>query len=56
MIWALLAFVGVPVWLCAAGIFMLLYRNRGCPIVPGMFRSDVTYRESGGGHAVTASG
>ena len=28
MIWALLAFIGVPLWLCAAGILALLYRNR----------------------------
>ena len=28
MIWALLAFVGVPLWLCALGIVALLYRNR----------------------------
>lgn len=29
VIWALLAFVGVPLWLCALGIFALVYRNRG---------------------------
>ena len=28
MIWALLAFLGVPLWLCALGIFALVYRNR----------------------------
>ena len=28
MIWALLAFVGVPLWLCAVGILALVYRNR----------------------------
>jgi hypothetical protein len=28
VVWALLAFVGVPLWLCAVGIFALLYRNR----------------------------
>jgi hypothetical protein len=28
MIWALLALVGVPLWLCALGILALLYRNR----------------------------
>jgi hypothetical protein len=28
MIWALLAFVGVPLWLCAMGILALVYRNR----------------------------
>ena len=28
MIWALLVFVGVPLWLCALGIFTVIYRNR----------------------------
>lgn len=28
MIWALLVFVGVPLWLCAFGIFTVIYRNR----------------------------
>jgi hypothetical protein len=28
MIWAILAMVGVPLWLCAAGIFALVYRNK----------------------------
>jgi hypothetical protein len=28
MIWALLIFLGVPLWLCALGISALLYRNR----------------------------
>jgi hypothetical protein len=28
MIWAILALLGVPLWLCAAGIFALVYRNR----------------------------
>lgn len=29
MIWAILAAVGVPLWLCAAGILTLVFRNRG---------------------------
>lgn len=29
MIWALLIFLGVPLWLCALGILALVYRNRG---------------------------
>jgi hypothetical protein len=29
VIWAILAALGVPLWLCAAGIFMLVFRNRG---------------------------
>jgi hypothetical protein len=28
VIWAILAALGVPLWLCAAGIFMLLFNNR----------------------------
>lgn len=28
MIWAVLALLGVPLWLCALGILALLYRNR----------------------------
>ena len=28
MIWALLALLGVPLWLCAIGILMIVYRNR----------------------------
>lgn len=28
MIWALLVFLGVPLWLCAAGILILVLRNR----------------------------
>ena len=28
MIWAVLAALGVPLWLCAIGIFMLLFNNR----------------------------
>jgi len=29
MVWAILAAVGVPLWLCAAGILTLVFRNRG---------------------------
>ena len=35
MIWAILAFLGVPLWLCAAGILMLLLRNRALRRRPG---------------------
>lgn len=28
MIWAILAMVGVPLWLCALGILALVFRNR----------------------------
>ena len=29
MVWAILALLGVPLWVCAAGIAVLLLRNRG---------------------------
>jgi len=29
MIWAILALLGVPLWLCAIGILVLVLRNRG---------------------------
>ena len=29
MIWVILALLGVPLWLCAVGIFILVFRNRG---------------------------
>jgi hypothetical protein len=35
MIWAILAAVGVPLWLCAAGILTLLFRNRALRKRPG---------------------
>ena len=28
MIWAILLFVGVPLWFCALGVFTVIYRNR----------------------------
>ena len=28
MIWAILVFLGVPLWLCALGLFSVIYRNR----------------------------
>jgi hypothetical protein len=28
MIWAILALLGVPLWLCALGIWALLHRNK----------------------------
>jgi hypothetical protein len=29
MVWAVLAFLGVPLWLCAIAIILLVLRNRG---------------------------
>ena len=29
MIWAILIFLGVPLWLCAAGITITVLKNRG---------------------------
>jgi hypothetical protein len=55
MIWALLAAVGVPLWLCAAGILTLVLRNRSLRHRPGNIA--VRQRQSGKkrwtrGHAV----
>lgn len=35
MVWAILALIGVPLWLCAAGIFILLHNNRTLRKRPG---------------------
>ena len=35
MIWAILALLGVPLWLCALGIFALLFQNRALKRRPG---------------------
>ena len=35
MVWAILAAVGVPLWLCAAGILTLVFRNRSLRKRPG---------------------
>lgn len=35
MIWAILVFVGVPLWLCAFGILAIVYRNRSLRIRHG---------------------
>ena len=35
MIWAILALLGVPLWLCALGIFALLFQNRALKKRPG---------------------
>jgi hypothetical protein len=35
MIWAILAAIGVPLWICAVAIFMLVYRNRSMRKRPG---------------------
>ena len=35
MIWAILAILGVPLWLCAAGIWVLVLRNRALRHRPG---------------------
>jgi hypothetical protein len=35
MIWAILAAVGVPLWLCATAILILLFRNRALRKRPG---------------------
>ena len=35
MIWAILAMIGVPLWLCAAGLTVLVFRNRAIRHRPG---------------------
>lgn len=35
MIWVILAALGVPLWLCAVGIFALLFQNRALKKRPG---------------------
>ena len=35
MIWAVLAALGVPLWLCACGILILVFRNRSLRKRPG---------------------
>lgn len=35
MMWAILALLGVPFWLCAIGILALLIRNRGLRLRAG---------------------
>jgi hypothetical protein len=47
VIWAILAAVGVPLWLCAAGILTLLLRNRSLRRRSGDL--PVRMRSAGGG-------
>ena len=35
MIWGILALLGVPLWLCAAGIIVVIYRNHALRRRPG---------------------
>jgi hypothetical protein len=35
VVWAILALIGVPLWLCAAGILVLLHNNRRLRTRPG---------------------
>ena len=35
MIWAILALIGVPLWLCGAGLTILVVRNRALRKRPG---------------------
>jgi hypothetical protein len=35
MIWLILAVIGVPLWLCAAGVTVLVFRNRAIRHRPG---------------------
>lgn len=58
MVWALLAFLGVPLWLCAIAIVILVMRNRTLRKRPGdipvrVLRPDATRWTRG--HAVWVS-
>ena len=58
MIWAILAALGVPLWICAVAISVLVYRNRSMHKRPG--NVPVRVRAPGGrrwlpGHAVWVS-
>ena len=35
MVWAILIFLGVPLWICAAGIIITVLKNRGLQKRPG---------------------
>ena len=55
MIWALLAVLGVPLWLCAIAIFTLVFRNRSMRKRPDNVAVRLRTRESKrwkAGHAV----
>jgi hypothetical protein len=45
MIWAILALIGVPLWLCAVGILTLILRNRALRNRPGNVPVRVRYPE-----------
>ena len=34
MVWAILVFLGVPLWICALGITVMVLRNRGLQKAP----------------------
>ncbi len=51
MIWAILAILGVPLWLCAFAIVMRVYRNRELSRRPG----DVVVRGLGAAPAVATT-
>ena len=56
MIWAILALLGVPLWLCALGILSLVMRNRQLPKRLGDMLVRVHGLGRSGGPAVTRSG
>ena len=38
MIWAILALLGVPLWLCAAAITIIIFRTGACASATATFR------------------
>ena len=53
MIWALLVFMGVPLWLCALGILAMVYRNRALGRRHGDIPVRVMRTGKSAGHEVT---
>jgi len=56
VIWAILAFLGVPLWVCAAGILVILVNNRRLRTRYGDIPVRVSDRARSGGPEHTESG
>ena len=56
MIWGILATLGVPLWVCAAGISVLVMRNRAIRHRPGNVKVRRRCKASRGGRVGTACG
>ena len=56
MVWAILVFLGVPLWLCAAGITITVLKNRGLQKRPGDIPIRVKPSGRRAGHVAMRSG